>query len=85
MKTSLIALALLIGASLHAEAKSPRPRSAASAPAPADRAQAPAPSVDLSYLVPKDSARKNEPDPRQSGDRIDRRGVNCAHYPARCD
>lgn len=44
----------------------------------------PMPPVDLSTLVPKDSARQFKPDARNSEYRYDARGVNCTLYPARC-
>ncbi|MFT4193711.1 hypothetical protein [Ottowia sp.] len=88
MNKSLILLALLVGAAAHAEqAQAPQPEKA-NASQRAARAAAPAPEsskpIDLSHLVPKDSAQKSDDDWKSSGDRVNSRGVNCSLYPARC-
>jgi hypothetical protein len=97
MKTSLIVLALLIGAAaapVNAQeqaASGNQPRAAASAepapPAPVDKApaQEPGPPIDISNLVPKDSAQPDRNDHPASSHRFDSRGVDCSLYPARCD
>ena len=87
MKTSLYALALLIGVGVHA-ADAPAPRAqrasvatgAAKAPAATPAAAQP---VDITYLVTKDSAVKDDGS-KPKGDAVNRRGVNCSLYPARC-
>jgi hypothetical protein len=88
MKTPLIVLALLVGAVAHAEqAQAPRTAKAAGsqrtakAAAPALESSKP---IDISHLVPRDSAHRNADDWKSSGDRVNSRGVNCSLYPARC-
>jgi len=92
MKTFLIALALLAGASAAAvraqeqaatdENIQPSAQAAASKAQAERKAGAP---IDISILVPKDSAQEPAGDQRPGrGDRVDQRGVHCEHYPARC-
>ncbi|QTD46188.1 hypothetical protein [Ottowia testudinis] len=45
---------------------------------------APMPPADVTALVPKDSAKKDNFDAQRRQDRFNARGVNCSLYPARC-
>jgi len=94
MKTSLIVLALLIGAAVNAQeqaASGSQPSIAPSAepasPAAVDKApsQESGPPIDISNLVPKDSAQQDRNDHPESSHRFNSRGVDCSLYPARCD
>ena len=90
MKPAALVLALLLGP-LSAQAADPTPRprrpeaQAPQVPEPPAAAGQPArqPEVDLSTLVPKDSARQDT-ETRNSFDRHNSRGVNCSLYPSRC-
>ncbi|MCL1962208.1 MAG: hypothetical protein FWG56_10685 [Desulfovibrionaceae bacterium] len=89
MKTFLIALALLAGAAVvPANAQQPAATDNGSQPAAASKAQDQTPKsdqpIDITYLVPKDSALKDADDAQQSRYRVDKRGVDCTRYPARC-
>ena len=88
MKKSLILMALFVAAAAHAE-QAPAPQSekagasqrAAKTAAPAAESSRP---IDLSHLVPRDSAQKGDEHWKSNGDRVNSRGVNCSLYPARC-
>ena len=79
----LLALTLLAGAALSAQANTPQ-AAAASAPAQKATTQAGARLADLSHLAPRDAAKKDPRAERRDDHRYDARGVNCSLYPARC-
>ena len=79
----LLALTLLAGAALSAQANTPQ-AAAASAPAQKATAQAGARLAALSPLAPRAAAKKDPRAERRAAHRYDARGVNCSLYPARC-
>lgn len=83
MKTAaLIAIALLSAAAgAHASNAQDTGKRATEQRSAAVKSTAP---IDVSSLVPRDSALKAEVDDRRTGHDIDRRGVNCSLYPIRC-
>lgn len=94
-KSTLFALALLLGAAGGVQAQV-TPVDAAATPAPAEQRApqrtptpkaatlAPMKPADLSALVPRDSAKRASPEEHRANYHFDRRGVNCTLYPARC-
>lgn len=79
----LLALALLAGATLSAQANTQQ-ATPTRAPAQKATAQASAKLADLSHLAPRDAAKKDPRAERRDDHRFDARGVNCSLYPARC-